>query len=1006
MSEPASPQKHVNSAARAQHLISLAFFISGVAGLILELIWTRLLHLAFGANAPAVSTVLAVYMGGMALGAWGVTRWAKLRRRPFFYYAWFEVLIALMALLLPSAIEMAAPVHRALADLLGPSESLLPLLLLRALIIGSLLLVPTAAMGATLPLLAQGAQRGAAVERVGQLYAINLLGAVLGAGVVGFVLVPSLGMHLSNVSAAILDLCAAGLAALASRYIGESTTDASDNAQKETVPAAGGLHEKQRLRLRSMPRAVQTALLGLTLSGLLAMQLQVLWSRALSVVIGSSTYAFSLILVVTLAGMSAGGHWVTRRAARGGPRQALRRLAGLFMVAALGIVVGAWLVDKLPLVIRDAARMPHLSVTSLFAVELWVIGVVVFVPAFALGGILPAALQVSRRQVLQGTGKFVGKAYALNTLGAIVGSMLGGFVWIPLLGVNLGLRSTAGVYLMMALAIGLLAIPRRQGLRPAVPWLAAATVLGLLISLGSSFDVMRWSAGNFRVYLPRGDRSDAPSDDRLLFYRDGIVATVTVEDNLGSTALKVNGKVDASSQGDMPTQILSGLLPLTFVPQVPRALVIGFGSGVTVGALLAAGLPSIDLVELEPEVLHAGRLFSHVNNRPWRDPRLRLIVDDGRNFLQRGGEPYQLIVSEPSNPWMTGAASLFTDTFWSLAQTRLAEDGVFLQWVQLYELGGERIRSLIATFASVFPQVMMFSSHPGSSDTFLLGAMHPLRVDMQLARGLFAQDATRRMLQRAGVSSPVELLTLLLLDDKSVRKFVRGAPINTDDNAYVEFRAPLDLIEYAIHDADLSSFENALGQRAAILPGCVAGELQPGADFCTQQQLLAEAMLKQGALDEAKFFAESLRKACRDGPETKLAAERLQKMISVLTEADQEPVADAEVLKQGDPAYARAVVSMIDGHDSIALSDLEAVVDVDKASPPWLFLWAYLCMVNDREDDAAVLFERLMDEPAYLARTPQVYYYAARNALGRNNGALATRWARFYVEAKAVQFGR
>lgn len=971
-------------------LIALAFFCSGAAGLVLEVVWCRLLHLAFGANAPAVSTVLAVYMGGMALGSFLVERWSWLRRRPLHAYAALEVLVAASALLLPGAIEALAPLHRWATSGLESSGSLLPVMLIRAGIVGSLLVVPTVAMGATLPLLAEGAREGFSARRVGMLYAINLAGAVVGSAAVGFVLIPQLGLFASNLIAAALDLTAA-LLALRSAQLWQKTALAA-----APTPRSG-------LRLRGWH--VWLALFGLTCSGLLAMQLQVLWSRALSVVIGSSTYAFSLILVVTLFGMAVGGRLVTSSARPRQLRRPLRLLGWLFALAALGIGIGNQLVDRLPLVIRDAAQVPHLTAGVLFTAELIIVGAVVLVPATALGGVLPAVLQVTQRQVQRSAGQFVGRAYALNTLGAIIGSLLGGFATLPLVGVDRGMLASAACYGVLG-AVTLFAAtrPRRPALRRwGVPVLVGALSIALLAAPG--FNVLRWNLGFFRLYLPRTHGGDDLSRSRLLFHRDGIVSTVTVEDHGESIALKVNGKVDASSKGDMPTQVLSGLLPLCLVDTPKRVAVIGFGSGVTAGAILAAPIEELVLIELERAVVEAGWLFSFVNDRPWQDPRTRLIVDDGRNYLAGASVNFDVIISEPSNPWMSGAASLFTREFWHLAHDRLSEDGIFLQWIQLYELDGQRIRSLIGTFAGEFEHVLMFAAHAGSSDTFLIGSRQPLRLDLDKARALFANPRVAPFLERADVRSPVELAGLILYGDDEVREFAAGAPSNNDDNAYVEFHAPLDLIAYAERDADLPMLGQLEGKRQAQIERYTVGALVPPLTGCDADLAVAEVLTEQGHLEDAVDYLVRVLDRCGKQTEYRAPARRMGAIIDVLLQADKESVVDPIEVEIGDARYLLAVKAMIQGHEQQALEDFAPHVDIDRSRPAWLYLCGYLLYQNDEVEEADALLQRVLKQTDFVKRMPEVYYYAARVAYDRDRCREAAELARFFVEARAVERG-
>ncbi|MBN2361755.1 MAG: fused MFS/spermidine synthase [Deltaproteobacteria bacterium] len=971
-------------------LISLAFFFSGAAGLVLEVVWCRLLHLSFGANAPAVSTVLAVYMGGMALGSWLVERWSWLRRRPWRAYAALEVLIAASALLLPGAIEALAPLHRWATAGLESSGSLLAVLLVRALIVGSLLVLPTVAMGATLPLLSEGARGGFSARRIGMLYAINLAGAVVGSAAVGFVLIPQLGLSASNLVAAALDLSAAALALRSAR-------------DRPAVSAVAADTPRPRLRIRG--RLAWIALIGLACSGLLAMQLQVLWSRALSVVIGSSTYAFSLILVVTLLGMAVGGRLIASSAAPRQVRRPLRWLGWLFALAALGIAVGSQLVDRLPLVIRDAAQVPRLNAGVLFTAELLIVGAVVLVPAVALGGVLPAVLQVTQRQVRRDAGQFVGRAYALNTLGAIIGSALGGFGTLPLLGVDRGMLVTAGCYGALAAGTLYFSARLRQGAaqRWGLPALVAALSIAILFAPG--FNVLRWNLGFFRLYLPLAQGGDDLSNSRLLFHRDGIVSTVTVEDHGESIALKVNGKVDASSKGDMPTQVLSGLLPLCLAEAPRRAVVIGFGSGVTAGAILTGSIEELVLIELEQAVLEAGHLFSWVNEHPWRDPRTRVVVDDGRNYLARVDGSFDIIVSEPSNPWMSGASSLFTREFWHLAHGKLSENGVFLQWIQLYELDAQRIRSLVGTFARQFEHVLMFTAHPRSSDTFLVGSRRPLRLDLDRARALFADPAAARFLERAELHSPIELAGLILFGDEEVRAFAAGAPENNDDNAYVEFHAPLDLIAYAERDADLPMLAQLEGRRRQQIARYTSGPLVPGAAECETDLQVSEVLIEQGHLEDAVDLLLRVRARCERDRAHKARSRRLGAIVDVLLQADRESVVDPVEVELGDERYLLAVMAMIQGREKAALEDFAPHVDIDRARPAWLYLFGYLLYQNGNVEEADQLFERLLKQPDFVEHMPEVYYYAARVAYDRDRCREAAQLARFFVEARAVEQG-
>jgi SAM-dependent methyltransferase len=482
---------------------------------------------------------------------------------------------------------------------------------------------------------------------------------------------------------------------------------------------------------------------------------------------------------------------------------------------------------------------------------------------------------------MTGVGRTVGRVYSINTLGAIIGSFLGGFVLIPTLGVQRTIGAMIAVNLVLAAVFTVSAtLPRRARLVRGAAILAilAVTVAGAT----RRWHPDRMTAGVFRLALfdPARERSGCPDPKdpisrlfrqgaghkhlraaqqilgfrpdietpcdpvvgkHLLSYREGVVATVSTWQIVlrgfePSTcwevlSLQVNGKSDASSsaafrrppggrcvdllghperitpayvspRSDMETQVLSGLLgQLVHSGARPpeRALVIGWGSGVTVGSMAITGMRHIDAVELEPEVLRAARVFSRYNHRAAHHRAVKVVEADGRNFLIAGRETYDVIVSEPSNPWMTGAASLFTREFFRLVRRRLRPDGVFIQWLQLYEISKKNVACLIATLRSVFPSVTVFHPRHAKVDLLLVATPRPLRLDgPRLARRMMDSNM-RAELGRIQIRTLGDLLARHLADDRRTHQATRGAPINTDDNARVEFSAPKDLINYRKH---------------------------------------------------------------------------------------------------------------------------------------------------------------------------------------------------------------
>ena len=316
--------------------------------------------------------------------------------------------------------------------------------------------------------------------------------------------------------------------------------------------------------------------------------------------------------------------------------------------------------------------------------------------------------------------------------------------------------------------------------------------------------------------MTRAYFADSPFEpSSIIFHRDGLASTVTVEEEDGVRWIKVNGKIDGSSHGDMPTQELSGLLPMLIHPHPDNVAVVGCGSCVTAGAVLDGGAKQVTLVELEKEVIEAAHLFADINKSPWDDPRLTIVEDDGRNFMSRHGDPFDVIVSEPSNPWMTGAASLFTEEFFNLAKTRLKSDGMFVQWLQLYELAPTRIASVLKTFHAAFPNVLVFSAHPDSNDLLMVGSNQPLYLPLEQLQTRF--NTHREAASRAELPQVEDLLALLLFSNREIDTLPGDVPLNTDDNAFIEFGAPRDLLTFAEDDAAFPLLQQVTGKRAQIV---------------------------------------------------------------------------------------------------------------------------------------------------------------------------------------------
>jgi spermidine synthase len=981
-------------------LLVICFTISGATSLVLQVVWVRRLIGVFGASSLAIATVLATFMAGLALGSWIGGRWAdklenrevlkdahRVLRDPFFYYGLAELVVAVTALAILPMIDYYRGANAWLWQQLGDTPWLLAST--RFALTATVLLIPTTAMGATLPLLTRKVTRakadlGRLGSRLGLLYAANTLGALFGAAAAGFWFIPLFGVSLSNQIAA----GAAGLIALvvallcfrrkpdpapdsAPAELGDTEADESD----ASVPALNYSDKKRR-----------AVLYLYALSGAVAMVLEVLWSRTLAIVNGSSVYSFTIVLCTFLVGISAGSALAARWWAK--TRRPLLVLSGLFLFAAAGITLFHALADDLPETFLALVEGTQLDVDTVLTVHVFLSALIIVPTALAMGAVMPVAIRAYVGG-MENVGRDVGKAYASNTLGAILGSALGGFVVLPGAGLEWGARLAALVMLGMALWAWWLESRRRV-----VPILAFVILVAVIVS--PSWNRSNFTAGLFRTHQASRYIKDGGLFQRqVVYYRDGISTTVTVEKLAGGWGLRNNGKVKASNRHDMPTQILVGLMPSLFHSSTEQSVfLVGYGSGVTVGSIgIAPMVKEVDVVELEPAVYEAADLyFGDFNNQPDKNPKVRRLLGDGRNVLLAGDKRYDVIVSEPSNPWIAGVATLFTREFYQLAKKNLKPGGVFCQWAQLYELGPRNVKMIYRTFAESFTYVYAFTPGDETTDTILLGSEKPLHLDLvALRRRMLESDALRAELKRAEIETAEDLVASILLGPDEVASFTAGGAINTDDNAKLEYAAPHDLLA----SANTGNFARLVrgdtwpyGYLEPIVEGVFDG-VEGRAEL-----RIARSLMTYGRLRRAKHW---LGLADRKGADTK-AMKRVLALAEMRDYLDPElsiteggPTlpepsaalfkkpsdAAAERLRNGYKLFSEARWST--GWDTLRALPRRAE---DSAGSDVTLLMAYFAYKSLELDLARKLLEPLAEHERYRTRRPSLVYYLARAHFG------------------------
>lgn len=767
---------------------SFLFFLSGATGLIYELLWVRVLYQSFGSTIQSVTTVVAAYMGGLGLGAWVLGRFVDRSRKPAALYGWLEIAIGVFGIISPLVLALAHRVYIGTAGALALDGA--PSVALRFGLAALVLLIPTTLMGGTLPVLTRalmGEDRGLLKPSLGRLYGLNTLGAMTGTALAGFFLIEYVGVRASLLGTAALNL-AIGAAAIL--YATEQP--AADPGQQPTA-------EPAPTQTRDHLHTVGLILLGLT--AFAALLDEIAWTRVLVMIVGGSTYAFTLILLVFLLGIGLGSVIVARRSL---PRADTAASAALAQgVTGIGAAALFLFFGFLPTYIIAVFQIGDLSAASRLVLMGIAVGAVVLIPAIGMGMTFPLLADLTARSG-RARGADVGAAYALNTAGSILGAVLTGFVLVVALGTQATLRVGLVINGVAALALALLAArgvaegsaeDRRLRVRVlSAGGLGMVAVLAAIAAPGWSTRLIDLGPTIYaRQPMDKGARQRFLEHRgvRQLAFREGPNATVSVWEGETGRSLRVNGKVDASDRGDMDTQVMVGLAPIVAHPAATSAFLIGQGTGVTTRVLAAVpGMTRVKVVEIEPAVLAMDSLFRGVNDTVLARPNVRAIVDDARSALQLDREHYDLIVSEPSNPWVAGIATLYTPEFFRIARSRLAPDGIFCQWIQLYQLPLPIVAGIVRSLREVFPHVHVWFG--STSDLVVLASLQPITYDREWLAQLIGPGGRLHGLSREWLSieSADQYFGRMLLGDSGVASLIARATFDhTDDRPRLEFVA-------------------------------------------------------------------------------------------------------------------------------------------------------------------------------------------------------------------------
>lgn len=860
--------------------VCLCLFLSGLAGLVYEIAWTRYLALFTGHTSYAVVEVLVAFMGGLALGNVLVARRAARSPRPLAFYGWLELGIGALAALFPFYYEICYGLYLTAAGHFQPGSTIVFAL---KFLFGLLtVLAPTVLMGGTIPTLARLVTRGLGDvrEKVSLLYAINSAGAVVGIWLADWKWIPATGLQSTLFRGAALNILAGGVALGLSRWLKEGTSEeasvagaGASNPLQPSEPAPSALASAATPSAAGEAETFinhqrRVALVSIGAAGFLALLFQVGWTRVLALALSSTTHAFSLMLMVYIAGLALGGQLIRKIPCKQGSLVLLARIE-LALAAVLALTMwfyprlGVWFAQWGALLSGQPASYPIYE-----AMQASLCAATMLPPTVLMGMTLPLACGIATESA-SATPVTVGRVFAFNTLGAMLGAVVTGFLLLPLLGLARVFALGTGATLLLGLV--LLQSARTGEARPPNRRLLAAAGTCAILLILAQFSSDTWkralTLGLWRApstAMSWGEQTQRLSDPTLLYYKDGSGATVSVHrhPNDDQRFLKINGKTDASNVDDMPTQLMLGHVPMLLHPESKKALVVGLGAGVTAGAIAShPGVARLDIVELLPEVVEAARHFEDVNGKVLSDPRTHLIIEDARSFLQLTDDKYDIIVSEPSNPWMAGVADVFTVEFYLHCRDRLPDNGLMVQWVHLAEFSDESFETVLATFGRVFSFISIWQTEGG--DALLVGSTQPPETNLKATLAEFAKPSVLASVKQAGIDHPS---VLLLQEVVSWRNGVFISPpearVHSDFNPVLEYTAQRDFFTKARVTHYRAANENATVRPTTLFGEYVQGKKLDREDF----EAMAKYLMRQDARS-LDLFVSLLLRWQRDDPQ-------------------------------------------------------------------------------------------------------------------------------------------
>ncbi len=750
-------------------LAATFLLLSGIASLTYQVVWVRLLGLSMGSTSASISTVLAAFFMGLALGSYLAERITRNRINDLTVYIYLELIIGVSGLiLLPILLNLDAVM--AAMPLLASSISL------KFSITMLLLCIPTICMGATFPVMASILIRrhDEVGLRMSQLYSLNTAGAVFGAALAGFVFVPNWGLDGAVYIAFVINAFIVVMGLYLNRRLALPPLEASERVASD--PKTVSLAEEAPFRIR--------ALIVLFATGFVAIAAEVGWTKYLSIFTGTTIYGFAAILSVFLIGIAAGS-WAVKS-----HLQNLRRpelwMAGGLVALGLSLLMTRAGLSMVPPIYQAVNHLPA-DVAVKHAVKYVVVFLLIFPPTFIFGALFPLNLKLYCGN-LRGVRARIGKAYAVNTVASIFGSLAAGFWIIPQYGTDILLTAVA----FMILVTPFLFVPVIAGRLP-----KAAIPLSALLAVSSSWAFPHIDYERMIASVPYDYDARKGKTPTYLFLQEGKAGVISMVTYNGEhVKLQNNGLnesfIDLNNEYNvLLAETLLGLLPYFLHEDPKNAFVVGFGGGTTTRAFTyTENIQSIKVVELEPAVVEAGRAIVEGEIPALADPRVTLEFNDARNTLLTHGDTYDIIVSQPSHPWLARASNVFTREFFQLVKSRLNDGGIFGQWVNLFNMDATTLRSIFKAFYEVYPYGVSFADLD-SGDFLLFGANHKLTFDNERIAARMSEPKVKPLLDYRKLLQPSDLLWYFSLSREEILQSVGDIKPNTDTNIFTEVRLSL-----------------------------------------------------------------------------------------------------------------------------------------------------------------------------------------------------------------------